>query len=178
MQINEITLYSRIMLGVCAVLGFVIAAEALVINGNATNDDIAEVGDLSESDEASQATVPKPLRIPPIAAYRDVVERPLFADTRRPPAVASMAVAQLPAAQLNSKWKLTGVILAGKDSTAYVKGVRDNNTIHLGVGMPLDGWRVEKIAADHVEFSFAGRTATLQLHEEEKDQPVLPIRRP
>lgn len=173
MKFSEISVYSRVMLGTCAFLCVVIAAEALVLNA----DDGSVDNSIARSDD-SPAAATGPLQIPPIAAYREAMQRPLFADTRRPPAVAPKAAGNLPAAQLNGKWKLTGVILAGENSTAYVTGVRDPNTIHLEAGTHLEGWRVEKIAADHVEFSSVGRTATLQLHEEEEDRQVVPIRRP
>ena len=173
--LTELTIYSRMMLAVCALLGLVVAAEAVVMSRGARPSDSAVPAGSDDLAVTATRSV-QPLHIPPIVTYREIMERPLFSDTRRPqdkPAPATEAIAL---AQLDNKWKLTGVVVSGENSSAHVAGVRDNKTQRLQVGMSLDGWRLEKIMSDHVVFSQAGRTATLRLHDDE-EQPVAPIKR-
>ena len=175
--LRELTLYSRTMLGVCAVLAVVVAAEAIVL---------ADVGDEGGAVTAMEQQAPgpdagapaPPLAIPPIVAYREVVERPLFSDTRRPQDKPADKVAAAPVAKLESQWKLTGVVLAGENSSAHIMGMRDNKTVRLQAGMQLDGWRLDAVERDRAVFSLNGREAILRLHEEEQQEvPVTPIRR-
>lgn len=174
-DLRELTIYSKLMLGVCVLLGIIIAAEAVAIN---RGSDVAtsSVATAEGTGLVGGESPAGPLRVPPIVIYRDVAERPLFADTRRPQDKPESASAGAPAAALNSKWKLTGIVLAGENSSAHVVSIGDNKTVRLQIGMPLDGWQLEEIAPDHVVFSLSGRTATLSLHDEEEPR-VGPIRR-
>lgn len=173
-SLRDLTIYSKLMLGVCATLAIVIAGEAVALNFSFANTD-ASAAVTDDLHDASEQALGGPLRIPPIVTYRDIVERPLFSDTRRPQA-APEAAAAAPTAVLNTKWKLTGIVVAGENSSAHVVGIGDRKTVRLQLGTVLDGWRLEKVAADHVEFGLSGRTATLSLHDDEKPE-IGPIRR-
>ena len=174
-SLRDLTIYSKLMLGFCAILAVVIAAEAVALNIGLANTDPSATATANSGDTDQQA-IAGPLLIPAIVTYRDIVERPLFSDTRRPQAAPEAAAAATPAAVLNTKWKLTGIVVAGENSSAHVVGIGDKKTLRLQLGTMLDGWRLEKVAADHVEFGLSGRTATLSLHDDEKPK-IGPIRR-
>ena len=170
----DLSLYSKTMLAFCGVTGLVIGAEALVLNNDSSTADSETAQELSASEDTAIAMA-DPLQIPPVVAYREIVERPLFSDTRRPPDKAAPAAAAAANEQLNAKWKLTGIVVVGENSFVRVAGIRDQETVRLQMGMPLDGWKLEQIKTDHVVFSSAGRSAILKLHEEEL--PVTPLQR-
>lgn len=163
--LESLTLYSRMMLGICAVMALVIVAEvALLGSGSDTLLPDANPATASPQDAASE-TVIASLRIPPVITYQAVVERPLFSDSRRPPAQSARGGNVAQAAQLGTKWRLTGIVMAGDNSFVHVEGIRDRKTVRLKVGMPLDGWQLEQIEPDHVTFTSAGRSETLQIHQ-------------
>jgi len=173
-MLADLSLYSKTMLVFCGVSGLVIGAEALLLNSDSSTSDSGTARESSTA-ESTAIAMADPLQIPPVVVYRDIVERPLFSDSRRPPDKAAAAVAAAPGEQLGAKWKLTGIVVAGENSFVHVAGVRDHETVRLQAGMPLDGWKLEQINTDHVVFSSAGRSAILKLHEEEL--PVTPLQR-
>jgi hypothetical protein len=167
-----LSLYSRSMLVVCMSMALVITIEVFVIG---SDSDVSLVGitpSTSGSQNESQVG-PASLQIPPVVAYREVVERPLFTGSRRPPEEPEETVESVRAVQLGSKWKLTGIVVAGDDSFAHVTGIRDQKTVRLKIGEALDGWKLEEIAPDQIVFSSATDRVALRLHEEKKEaRPV------
>ena len=170
----SLSLYSRVMLGVCAALLLIILMEVLLLGGE--SGAAVTASNTQDQGSAAPGAVPQSLQIPPVVAYREVTERPLFSDSRRPPpqdkAAANSAVR---ATQLVGKWKVTGIVVAGDSSFAHVEGIRDRKTVRLQLGAPLDGWQLEEIHPDHLVFNSADTTATLLLHDE--DNPPSPPRR-
>jgi hypothetical protein len=165
----SLSLYSRTMLGLCAALLLVILTEVLFLGGE--SGAAVTVSNTQGQDSAAPGAVSQSLQIPPVVAYREVTERPLFSDSRRPPPqtkAAGNSAAQ--ATQLVGKWKVTGIVVAGDSSFALVEGIRDRKTVRLQLGMPLDGWQLEEIHPDHLVFNAADTTATLLLHNEEDGQ--------
>ena len=162
--LESLTLYSRTMLGISAVMALIIVAEVVLL-GAGSNTSLPEATPATaSSQDAASETVIANLRIPPVITYQAVVERPLFSDSRRPAQVAPGGKAAQ-AAQLGAKWRLTGIVMAGDNSFVHVEGIRDRKTVRLKVGMPLDGWQLEEIEPDHVTFTSGGRSETLQIHQ-------------
>ena len=164
----SLSLYSRTMLGVCAALLLIILTEVTLLSGDSSAETI--LGETPDPGVATTGTMPQSLQIPPVIAYREVKERPLFSDTRRSPPKAAAGNNATQVAQLATKWKVTGIVMAGDDSFALVEGIRDRKTIRLLLGMPLDGWKLEEVYSDHLVFSAADTSATLQLHAEKPAQ--------
>ena len=167
----KITLYSRFMMGACALLCVIIAAEIYFVGGDASaqvaGSRLADASNTTMTEAASPAT----LQIPPVITYREFVERPLFSDARRPPQEAAAATESVRAVQLSSNWKVTGIVLAGEDSFVHVEGVRDHKTVRLQAGMPLDGWNLTQISQDFVEFRSSSESVVLWLHnDKDKDR--------
>ena len=157
---KNISLYSRSMLAVCAVLVLIIVAEVYLLGMDSNAAGRATVETIVVLDSATTS-----LQIPPVIAYREVVERPLFSDSRRPVQQATKSTESVRAVQLAAKWKVTGIVVAGDSSFVHVEGIRDHKTVRLKAGMPLDGWKLELIAPDYIEFSAAGESVTLTLYE-------------
>jgi hypothetical protein len=177
--LQKLTVYSKIMLGICLALSVVIVAEAMILNIDAGSDAVAP-GAQSRATMPDGAADVRPLLIPPIITFRHIAERPLFSDTRRPQAARAADNDSAAAGQLGATWKLKGIVVAGDRSSVHVHGVRDSRTERLQVGMSLDGWRLDSITRDRADFSSGGRTATLWLHEEQQEEEapkVAPIKR-
>ena len=145
--LTGLSLYSRSTLVVCIALALVIAAEVLVLGAGSDASLVGITSSTTASPNASQAG-PATLQIPPVAAYREGLERPLFTSSRRPPEEPEAVVESVRAVQLASKWKVTGIVVAGDDSFAHVEGIRDRKTVRLKLGAPLDGWKLDAIDAE------------------------------
>ena len=164
----SLSLYSRVMLGLCAALLLVILTQVLLLGGE--SGAAVTVSNSQGQNSAAPGTVPQSLQIPPVVAYREVTERPLFSDSRRPPPQAAAGNNATQATQLVGNWKVTGIVVAGDSSFALVEGIRDRKTVRLQLGTPLDGWQLAAIHPDHLVFNSADTTATLLLHNEEDGQ--------
>lgn len=167
--VRRMTLYSRLMLVVSLALAAVLAAEVLVMQAQpGTNGPLEAAldGDAGSTGSVPPAAGPAPdAPMAPLASYRELAARPLFTDTRRPPPrpEAAPAAAQPDPAR---NWKLTGVVVAGDASHAFVQNLRDRRVERIEVGMPLDGWRLAAIEPDHALFESGGRQVRLELREE------------
>lgn len=167
LQIQGLSRASKALLWFCATFSVVIAAEMIVINtGNANGEltDEDSAGDLDSLVVASNVTLP---RAPALNVYDEIIERPVFSDTRRPPPAGEAPTASARRAdQMSAQWKLTGVVMAGDDSYVHVEGKRDRRTVQLQQNALLDGWRLVEINADQIVLESANDTVTLELHEE------------
>lgn len=163
----SLSLYSKTMLGICVALFLVVLAEIAFLGG--ASNAAPAASSLASQDPAAPGVVPQSLQIPPVATYREVKERPLFSDTRRPPPLAKSAGGNAArATPLVGKWKVTGIVVAGQSSFALVEGIRDRKTVRLQLGTPLDGWQLDEIHPDRLVFSSAEANTVLQLHSEEE----------
>jgi hypothetical protein len=162
--LSDLSLYSRTMLGFCAALLLVLIVEVSLLGFDTNN--MSNASELASSAEAASTLTAATLQITPLAAYREVRERPLFSDSRRPPEKAAQAPAATRAVQLDTKWKVTGIVVAGESSFVHVEGLRDRKTVRLQVGMPLDGWKLQEIAPNEIVFGLGGDSVTLQLHKD------------
>jgi len=105
--------------------------------------------------------------MPPLAAYREIMQRPLFSDTRRPVEV-STPMTRAPALQdPATKWTLTGIVASAGESRAVVTGIKDKTTRRLAQGEMLDGWRLAEIEAYRLRFESADGEAFLELLEDQ-----------
>ena len=162
---------ARTLIATCGVFLTIIAVEIRMLPA----DPIASIpsgepADLVPVDSQADSNV-QAIKMPPITTYREISERPLFTEGRRPPPPAKAAVNSVKSVQIASQWKLTGVVLAGDDSVAHVQGVRDRKTQRLKKGMRLNGWELRSIDADKVLLTNGASTVTLDLYDEPAGRP-------
>jgi len=79
--------------------------------------------------------------LPPLDAFRDIAERPLFSPSRRPSA-AALAVAP-------QGLRLEGVLVVGAEKRAIIKQA-DGHTARVVEGETVGEWTVREIDRDHV----------------------------
>lgn len=163
----RLTLPGRLYAGAILTLCCVIGLELLYFNAR---PDPGDVDGLYSPPEAAATPLAggsaAQLESAPISAYSQIVERPLFSETRRPAAVKAEAVASRRAGEMASQWKLTGVVAAGDETYVLVQGVRNRQTLHLQQGGLLDGWRVDEIGVDYVSLASGDESVTLELRAE------------
>ena len=103
---------------------------------------------------------PALLALPPLAALGETRERPLFSPSRRP-APGAAAAAE---GALDTRYRLEGLIAVGGARRAVIAAVKGGHTETLAEGDTLDGWRLTRIASDHVDFASPAGAATLRLN--------------
>jgi hypothetical protein len=93
-----------------------------------------------------QETAPSTFRMPPLASLREVVDRPLFSESRRPaPAEASKE----PTAKLPNL-TLVGIFLSADRRQALVERGQPPRVEWISERQALEGWTVETIGPDRI----------------------------
>jgi hypothetical protein len=96
--------------------------------------------------------------LPPLAGFAAIVERPLFAPTRRPALAAPVVSAGPP---VEGRYRLIGIVgTAAKRHAFIADGARRAD---LGEGDTFDGWTVKEIGADRVVLTSPAGETVLKL---------------
>lgn len=102
----------------------------------------------SADDEPAPAPAVQPR---PLESFAELLERPLFSNTRRPARFSSETGQSLDEKQLRETWRLTGIVLRDERQLALFKQRQGDQREELEVGMALeDEWLLERIDSDHV----------------------------
>lgn len=115
----------------------------------------------------------------PFDQYREMIERPLFSNTRRPPQLKDAPQESLDAQQVREAWRLSGIALHQGRQLASFSERQGEQRLLLEQGMLLaDEWRLEQIGSDHVLLSNGTNEVYLPLREpvvrEEPDADASP----
>jgi hypothetical protein len=132
---------------------------------------------LAEPAAASDVAAPVPetgataiVQLPPLANFAAIVERPLFALSRRPnPTDKALA-----AAGAGLRYRLIGIVAAGKDRHALLADPSGPRPIEIGEGAALDGWTVDSIEQDRVILSGPAGAAALGFGAAVNGKPAKP----
>ena len=148
------------LLGLCALLGAGIAAEVVYapsykVPGAASSNGAAPV-------------IAKPagsaFSLEPLEGYAEVVERPLFWPTRRPPPKAENANAGAAKTQ-TSKVTLLGIVLYPDTRMALLKRPNSKQHVRVREGQQFDGWVMEAILPDRVVLRRGDKTEEIKLRD-------------
>jgi len=121
--------------------------------------------------------------LPALDQFKETLERPLFADNRRPPAVPEPRVAdQTEAPKIVASPRhstaglvLSAIVMAGDDRVALLRARKSGAARRLRVGERIDGWRVESIAPGAVVLSLKDERKTLALRRFGPPPPPRPL---
>lgn len=113
----------------------------------------------------------RPFSMPPPNAFAEVIERPLFSVTRRPPAPNAGG-----AADAKIDFVLVGIVASTDERRALVQHGQPTRVDRISEGDSLSGWRVESILRDRVIFQNADRR--LELKAKDRAVSTIPQRRP
>jgi hypothetical protein len=101
--------------------------------------------------------------MPPLRSYADVLLRPLFSPTRRPPRDSAAVVT-------SSGFTLVGIVKSAHESHALIEHGKPPRLDRVAEDQELDGWTVEAILEDRVLL----RHADARLEVKAKDTPPNP----
>lgn len=102
----------------------------------------------------------------PLDEYREMIERPLFSNTRRPPVLRDEPLANLDSEQLREAWRLSGIAMQQGRQLASFSERQGEQRLLLEQGMVLaDEWRLEFIGSDHVLLSNGASEVRMPLRE-------------
>lgn len=108
---------------------------------------------------------------PDFSEFTQMIERPLFSNTRRPPAVLDAPTESLDAQKLREVWRLSGVVLENSQQLAIFSQRQGDQRLQLEVGMILaDEWRLQRIERDRVWLGNDGTEVELLLREPQPQQ--------
>ncbi|HEX9464555.1 MAG TPA: hypothetical protein VGB82_18305 [Alphaproteobacteria bacterium] len=113
----------------------------------------------------------RPFSMPPRSAFAEVIERPLFSATRRPPEAAAGVAAE---AQVD--FVLVGIVTSSDERRALVQHGQTARVERISEGDSLGDWRVESILQDRVVFQRAD--IRLELKARDRTVSTVPHRRP
>ena len=108
-------------------------------------------------------------QIAPLAKYSEVIERPLFLDTRRqPPSDIKPTVVQAPPEEDDTSFTLIGVLVTPEATTALVQVDESGKVVRLKAGETVENWQLESVDADNVTLRKRDKTKTLPLVRNKK----------
>lgn len=113
--------------------------------------------------------------LPPISAYAEVTERPLFSPSRQP---APPEAAQEDLGN-SSAFTLLGIVISEGERMALIEHGKPGVVARLKEGQAVEGWRLQAIEADRVILEHGGTQQPLKL-KDLKDRPgaAQPVVRP
>ena len=125
-----------------------------------------------------------PFVMPPKAHFVDVVGRPLFAETRRPPKplapkpkkVAKAPPPPPPPPVKRGQFSLAGVIMEGDRTYALVRKKGNNELLRVTEGQLVDKWRIDEINPTELVLSQRNIRETVRLHVAEEEPETKTVR--
>lgn len=98
----------------------------------------------------SSAAKFKAFELPPLTEYREIVERPLFSDTRRPAPDAPEVIAESEPETEEQKFTLIGVMVTPDLQIALVEADEQGKVARLKIGEKTNGWTLESVESNKV----------------------------
>jgi hypothetical protein len=115
----------------------------------------------------ASAPAPELAPLPPITSYAAIVERPLFAPSRRPvPGVSVIGPS------IESRYRLVGIVSSGGKRKAFIAD--GSRRSEIAEGDNLDGWTVKEVAQDRVLLISPAGAAALRLSRTTVPEPAKP----
>ena len=112
-------------------------------------------------------------------SYSELVERPLFFISRRPPEKPTVAVVQQQYVPQNIDWILMGTYTNHEvQYVMLVKVAEPKNIRKLTVGEVVDGWKIKKINFANVVLEYNGTEKILELRKNRAPKTPAPATAP
>lgn len=137
-----------------------------------TPQNLANKG-LANKDLSPQGPAP----MPPIETFDEVVERPLFFRSRRPPDPDAAPPPEA-AAPPKADFVLTGLIISGTERLALLRPAGSKTVERVHQGAEIEGWRVEAIHADRVVLKRGETVQEIRLEDRPPPKPKVRRKRP
>lgn len=107
--------------------------------------------------------VPQPVQYtpPPFGQFREILERPLFNQSRRP--VEAEVAAPPPVVRRTLEASLQGVLFSATGRVALLSARGSTDVVRVAEQETFQGWRLERITPDSATFTRGEETVTLRL---------------
>lgn len=153
---------------VCAGLAAILAAEVgMPPEADTTQVDRPPQSSASVSSVAAAVTRGPSFTPGPLDSFADIVERPLFNETRRP-AVSLAAQDGVIAPLADTSIQLTGVVLSEGRRIAVLQLEGAPRPVSVEVGSDVGGWKVEVIGAERVVLSQGEKSKEITIEDRMK----------
>lgn len=108
--------------------------------------------------------------LPPLTQYREIIERPLFLQSRRPVPGTGSETSPLAAKETHlNQYTLTAVIIAPDKRLALIRSTtqKEKKTWRLEEGQDFQGWKLQEIGDESAKFQ-QGNQESQELHLQRK----------
>ena len=120
----------------------------------------------------------KLISLPDIADLNQLVDRPLFSQSRRPEILEPEPKAPPPEKKKSPlAIELTGVMIVGKSRIALLKQVRGKKSWQGEIGQTIEGWEIRNIEPNQIVLIQSGETRILKLVDRTPVKPRRPASR-
>lgn len=120
------------------------------------------------------SALPAEFTFPPLAAFSEIVARPLFSPSRRPPKEIedsdSDTIAALPPQP--SRFILAGVVISAEGRMVLLRRMDSTDLIRALMGQEVDGWYVELIESDRVTLRRGNTVEIVTLQDKTEALPA------
>lgn len=130
-----------------------------------------------KAQDAAAAPGFRPFRMPPQQTFSELVERPPFSQSRRPPEVKVTRETRQAPVRKQLSFSLIGVILQPNKQYALVRQAGKKEILRLGRGEKIDGWLVDSILPDRLVLSYAEDVVELELKDAKIKRPTVQRRK-
>jgi hypothetical protein len=176
---NGMTLMLVLFSGLLAGLLYWQSQQQLTL-GEATPEDLSV--EMRTKENAKESPL-QPFIALPLNSFREITERPLFAEGRLPPEKpAEEVAAKIPVTPL--RLSLEGVVITPQSRVAVITDLQTNEVLRLAVGMSHSDWKVAKVEQDAVTILRGKEETILALQPDEEPaasnapNPRFPFRLP
>jgi hypothetical protein len=116
------------------------------------------------------------LALPPLEAFSETLNRPLFVATRRPPSPLAALQGQQPPSQpertgpkgeklVLGTYLLSGIVVSAEQKIVLLKHAATGKSLRVSEGDMLDDWKVATVAPDHVILRRGDREERVSIRE-------------
>lgn len=108
---------------------------------------------------------------PPLSAFSDIRQRPLFNEDRKPRVRSHASKDNGNEQKLRETWRLSGVLITPERLVALFEEREGSRRLRLEQGMALDNsWQLEEVRSDGVRVTSGSTEVWLELHQPRQPQ--------
>ena len=109
---------------------------------------------------------------PPLAVFSEIVDRPLFSPSRRPPKEIEDSVSDIDVTPraMPSNFILAGVVISAEERMVLLRRMKSTDVIRASMGQEIDGWYIELIEPDRVTLRRGNTVEIVTLQEKAEDR--------
>ncbi len=92
----------------------------------------------------------------PLAAYDEIIQRPVFVASRRPALVPAANMGQTGELLLLDRYPVVGVVIAGEQRLVLIRKAAGDTVSRIEQGAELDGWTLTEVSRERLVLEMGG----------------------